>query len=251
MHLVCLTPTYGRPSLVRNALALFLRQQLRPGDTAHMLILADDGLINSQQARVGPLSWEVVASSTWWPLTRKYAPMLEHARQRQPTIDAWVVWDDDDVYLPWHLAAHALALQAGPWSHPSKAYSTYEGLHERTLSGRHYHGALAIDESLLRELDGWPHTDRSDYDKQMLACCRNRAGRPSDPCLHYPPSYVYRWADTGRDHCSGRSRIDEDGVRRYQPPRIQEPACPVLTPHLDASTIDILARLTGSPQAAD
>ena len=36
MHLVCLTPTYGRPSLVRNALALFLRQQLRDGDTAHI-----------------------------------------------------------------------------------------------------------------------------------------------------------------------------------------------------------------------
>lgn len=247
MHLVCLCPTYGRPSLVRNALALFLGQQLRPGDSAHFLILDDANQIRTQHGGRHPLTWQCVAHDTWIPLTRKYAPMLALAGPA----DAYVVWDDDDVYLPWHLAAHATTLQTHAWSHPSRAYSTYgidpltQTPNEKHLSGRHYHGALAIRADLMQILGGWPDTDLSDYDKQQLARCRHHAGPPGDPCQHYPPSYVYRWQDTSRDHCSGRIR---DG--QYQPPRIQdldEHDQPIridtLAPQHDASTRALLARL--------
>lgn len=238
MRLCCLTPTYGRPSLVRNALALFLAQKLPLGDTAHLLIFADDDLIPAQRGGVSPLTWEVMASDTWIPLTAKYAPMLAHATDA----DAYVVWDDDDVYLRWHLSCHAGALRARPWSHPSQAYSTYGGLHLRPLSNRHYHGALAIRADLLSELEGWPETDRSDYDKQQLARCWANAGPPGDPCTHGPPSYVYRWQDTGRDHCSARIRQG-----RYQPPRIQEPGrIGDLTPRYDDSTLSLLAAIDPS-----
>lgn len=242
MHIVALCPTYGRPTLVRNALALFLRQELWHGHTAHLLIYADDGLIPEQHGRQGSMSWEVLASGTWVPLTSKYRPMLAHARD-SGRVDAWVVWDDDDCYLPWHLQAHLVALGHGPWSHPSRAWSTYqtdpltEAPQERHLGARHYHGALAVRADLMEEMGGWPQTDRSDYDKQMLAVCRKQAGPPADPCRWHPPSYVYRWKDTARDHCS--ARIKEG---RYQPPRKQEPPIDRLTPHLDAPTAALLAR---------
>lgn len=242
MHLVCLTPTYGRPSLVRNALALFLRQQLRPGDTAHMLIFADDGLIPAQTGGSGRWTWEVMASSTWVPLTEKYAPMLKHMQGHQ--VHAWVVWDDDDVYLPWHLQAHADALHHAAWSHPSQAWSTcgidplIQAPQQRQLGGRHYHGALAVRSDLMSHLGGWPVTDRSDYDKQMLAACRKASGPPADPCLYGQPSYVYRWSDTGRDHCSGRIKD-----KHYQPPRIQEPPISKLTPAMDDGTKAVLQRM--------
>ena len=245
MHLVCLTPTYGRPSLVRNALALFLRQQLRPGDTAHLFVYADDGLIPSQVGGEPPLTWEVWGTNDWVPLTEKYAPMLLRAAHTGP-VDAWVVWDDDDVYLPWHLASNASALERWPWAHPSQAWSTYqtnpltEAPQPRQLGGRHYHGALAVRADLMQTLGGWPKTDRSDYDKQMLAACRNAEGPPGDPCDHGPPSYVYRWRDTGRNHCSAHIRD-----HRYQRPPRQEPPILELTPQLDAPTAALLARLAG------
>jgi hypothetical protein len=223
---------------------MFLAQQLRDGDTAHMLIWSDDGLLDTQQGRQDRLSWEVVGTQDWIPLTRKYAPMLDHARAHQPPVDAWAVWDDDDAYMPWHLAAHAEALLFNGWSHPSRAYSTYGGLHERQLSGRHYHGALAVSEPLMKSLGGWPETDRSDYDKHMLARCRQLAGVPADPCLFGPPSYAYRWTDTGRDHCSGRSQIGPDGIRRYRQPRIQEPRLGIITPKLSKDTAAVLAAIT-------
>ena len=241
MHLTCLTPTYGRPTLVRNALALFLSQRMRPGDTAHMLIWADDGLIPSQSGASVGLSWEIVGTDEWIPLTEKYAPMLAHVRDH---VDAWVVWDDDDVYLPWHLAAHANALEQGQWSHPSSAWSTYGGLHERPLSGRHYHGALAVRAELMAALGGWPVTDRSDYDKQMLAACWRESGPPSDPIHHAPASYVYRWQDTAHGHASGRIMGG-----RYRKPVIQgKPVAGAIVPQYDASTRAILAQL--APAAA-
>jgi len=243
MHLICLTPTYGRPSLVRNALALFLGQQLRPGDTAHMVILDDAGQIATQHGGTSPLTWQVECRHEWIPLTEKYAPLLAIAGPAA----AYVVWDDDDVYLPWHLQAHADALQASAWSHPSRAWSTYgknpldEPPREKRLSGRHYHGALAVRSDLMSKLGGWPTTDRSNYDKQMLAACRRASGPPGDPCAHATPSYIYRWRDTGRDHCSARIK---DG--RYRPPRIQEPGTvPRLAPCPDPSSRALLARLAG------
>jgi len=234
VHLVALCPTYGRPSLVRTALALFLGQALRPGDTAHLLIFADDGLLQTQTGGQPPLTWEVMTAPDWVPLTRKYAPMLAHAGHA----DAWVVWDDDDIYFSWHLQAHAAALQSAPWSHPTQAWSTYGGIHLRPLAHRHYPGALAVGGPLMAELGGWPKTDRSNYDQQMLAACHRTAGSPGDPCQHAPPSYVYRWQDSGRDHCSARIR---DG--RYQPPRRQELPLHPLTPHLDPAAAEILLRV--------
>lgn len=242
MQAVCLCPTFGRPSLVRNALALFLAQDLAPGQSAHLLIYADDGLIPTQSGGKPPLTWDVWGTNDWVPLTAKYAPMLAHAAPLCP--DAWIVWDDDDVYLPRHVQQHLAALQAAPWSHPSRAYSTY-GIDpqiqhpvDRTLSGRHYHGALAVRADLMTSLGGWPNTDRSNYDKQMLAACRNAAGPPADPCQYGHPTYVYRWSDTSRDHCS--ARIQQG---RYRRPRIQEPPIDRLTPAYDLPTASLLRRL--------
>ena len=70
MHFICLTPTYGRPSLVANALMLFLDQDLPAGDTAHMAILDDARQIRPQSDRQGPLSWEIFNALAWIPLPR-------------------------------------------------------------------------------------------------------------------------------------------------------------------------------------
>jgi hypothetical protein len=239
VHLVALCPTYGRPSLVSNALALFLAQDLRPDDTAHLVIYDDAGQIATQTGGNGKHTWQVLCLPDREPLQAKYGTMLAYLQAQSMQADAYVVWDDDDIYMPWHLQAHAETLQANQWSHPSSAYSTYQCLHRRPLNARHYHGALAIRFDLMEKLHGWPETDKSNYDQQQLSRCWILAGKPGDPCASLPPSYVYRWADTGRDHCSARIR---DG--RYRAPRIQEPGqVPILTPAYDTSTLEILSTL--------
>ena len=253
MQFLCLCPTYGRPSLVANSLALFLGQQLPASDTAHLLIFDDAGQITRQAGVRGSLSWSVISARSWLPLQRKYDVMVGYHNNLvgNPSV-GFVVWDDDDVYLPWHLAAHGAALSAAVWSHPSRAWSTYgiDSLRDppraKVLHGRSYHGALAIRGDFLERLSQtrpaghwrnyWPGTDRSDYDKQQLADCHKLAGVAGDPCEAFPPSYVYRWQDTGRDHCSARI---VDG--KYRPPRIQEPGMvTALLPILDLSSRALL-----------
>lgn len=272
MHFICLTPTYGRPSLVANALALFLDQQLPAGDTAYLAILDDAEQITPQAGRRGPLSWEVFAHPLWIPLPRKYAAILSRLGGIVPHGDTvYVVWDDDDVYLPWHLSAIGNAFRRRPparWAHPSSVFSTYDDRQPRLIpwkerprleraAGR-FHGALAVRGDLLAELDGWPDTDLATYDQQILAACSRAVG--VDPCTlapvtdhrspitdHVPrewiaaaPSYCYRWGDTGKWHASGT--IDE-GV--YRQPPVQEPgSVEIVRADYDASTVRILQWLT-------
>jgi hypothetical protein len=249
MHLICLTPSFGTVRLPRNLLALYEAQQLYDTDTAHLIIFADDGLLETQTGGEPPLTWEIIGTDQWIPLQEKYGVMLTMPSARG---DAYVVMDVDDVYLPWHLRAHSAALRQHAWAHPSRAWSTHgvrdlsrEMPQVRHLNGNRYHGALAIRADLMRDLGGWPNTDRSDYDKQQLARCRAAAGPPGDPCKQHDPSYVYRWGDTGSDHISARIVTGADGVRRYPRPRIQDqPHAGPLTPHLDHSTREIIRWLT-------
>lgn len=277
MHFVCLTPTWGRPSLVANTVALFQAQELPAGDTAYLAILDDATQIAEQSGGDAQHRWEVFGHPVWIPLPRKYAAILSRLGGIVPHGETvYVVWDDDDVYLPWHLRAIARAFRLRPqarWAHPDTVWSTYDERqpplipwHERprreATAGR-FHGALAVRGDLLAELDGWPDTDLATYDQQMLAACSRYCG--VDPYTlrlstdhrspitdhHAPgqwteiePSYVYRWGDTAKWHASGA--IDTESGEYRQPP-IQEPGyVEILRPAYDASTVRILAWLAPS-----
>lgn len=253
MHLVCLCPTYGRPSLAGNALALFLAQALRGDDTADFVLFDDANQIDEQfeLCADGRKRWVVFASDVWQPLPTKYPEMVRRhaAWSTGPAVDAYVIWDDDDVYLPHHLWGTSMALQTPglAWSHPSVVLSTYsdrvplppvaDRLHPEPSAGR-FHGAAAVTPLCLAASGGWCTDDRADYDQIHLGRW-STVSRPADPSSLSQPSYVYRWADTHRNHCSGSIVRNQ-----YQRPPIQEPGrVPVLSPAFDASTKQILARL--------
>ena len=255
MHLTALCPTYGRPSLAANAAALFLAQTLRDGDTAELVIFDDAGqlqpmeLIHPDQTKIV----RVIISHRWTRLQLKYPLMASDVSR--VSIDqpyAYVIWDDDDVYLPWHLSAIAAALDGGRtigYAHPSEIWSTYDPdvskpikdrLHLESAAGR-FHGAAAVTAWALAKSGGWCIEDRADYDQVHLRNWYETAKR-GDPCQHFAPSYVYRWADTQRNHCSGSIRDN-----RYQQPPIQEPGyVGPLLPAFDASTEAIWAALVPS-----
>jgi hypothetical protein len=115
-------------------------------------------------------------------------------------VDAYVVWEDDDIYLPWHVEACAAALERGPWVHPSSVFSLYTGeLREEGAAGR-FHASLAFHREALEAVGGWPDTARADFDQQLIRNLRNRFGPPVDPLGDFAPSYVFRWASTGCRH---------------------------------------------------
>jgi hypothetical protein len=116
--------------------------------------------------------------------------------------DAFAVWDDDDIYLPWHLSAHAEILAEHGWSHPSRVWSTYTGKPEFEDAAGRFHGALAVRRDLMERIGGWPDTQRADFDQRML--WRLADVEPAgDPTAVAVPSYVFRWGSTRHPHCQG------------------------------------------------
>lgn len=219
MRILCLCPTYGRPRLLANAIACFEAQDYQD---ATLLVLDDLGQIEPQRRE----RWEVLSTPTRYPsLPAKYNALLQYWSQRGKDYDAVAVWDDDDIYLPWHLSAIAAALaDAAPSAKPSVVWSMYrapgaegDGPWRENAAGR-FHGSLAISWSRLDSLGGWIQTRRADFDQQQIAACRPAV----DTLEHSPqgsPSYVFRWGSTGVPHCQGlmSSPHNEDWYERYQP----------------------------------
>lgn len=201
MHLICLCATRNRPRLIENTIALFEQQQLPPEHSAYLLIYDDSGILGDRMDVGGSrqLAWRTMSRSEQEPLGAKYNRMLEQVNFTRHTRDVgYVIWHDDDVYLPWHLEAHAATLELAHWSMPSTIRSacmippTHERKNKRRGSGN-CAGSVAIGAALMNELGCWSTEPGVDAEESQLYQCWKAAGHPSDTCHSFLPSYVYTW----------------------------------------------------------
>ena len=200
----CLCPTYGRPQLVRNSLACFLSQVYVPGQ-ARLFILDDGAQIDTQ---IGE-HFQVESTGERFPSMRaKYDRLVAMADAWGA--DAYAVWDDDDIYLPWHLSAANWAMDQGfLWSYPQWVMSDGGGELEPEMTGGNLHGSIVIGKEIMRGVGGWPLTTRADFDLQMIANLL-KIDEPGRPDYQFAPSYVFRWASTAAKHYQNFVRSPSD-----------------------------------------
>lgn len=186
--LSCLCPTFRRPRLLENAIACFLAQDY-PANRRELIILDDAGQFPASH---GP-NWRLISlPSRFRSLAEKYNALAGLSQG-----EYLVVWEDDDIYLPWHLSAHATALQRGEYSKPSRIWShTGDGLNEEQAAGR-FHGSIAFSRRVFVQVGGWPLTKRADFDQQLMAKFGD-LNLTCDPCENHAPSYIYRWGTTNQ-----------------------------------------------------
>lgn len=236
---VCLCPTYRRPArLIENAVACF-EAQTYPKDRRTLLVLDDaDDLRNGSEN-----GWCVASSRKRFDsLPAKYNELLRWADLRRSMREKdreciIVVWEDDDIYLPWHIENHVKTLADHNWSHPSNVWSTYTGkLAQEGAAGR-FHAALAFRRDFLESIGGWPDTKRGDFDQQIIARAR-QVEPPADPCDFGPPGYVFRWGSTQAVHGQAlmRSPDDETWYDRAAQEISHQPLGRVLVPRFDEET---------------
>lgn len=208
MNVHCLMPTYGRTrGLLENALACFLWQRY-PRPKLRLTVFDDEGFLDPvERNRDG---WAIVSSDQRCPdLGSKYNQMVaaDHG-----WADVFAVWDDDDLYLPDHVANNVAALswpdkgQEAGWSQPSHVWSTYTGSPELEPSAGRFHGSLVV----RRAAASWIATRRADFDQQFLSALARDFGAPARPDHKSPPTYVFRWGDTASTHCQGFMRSPTD-----------------------------------------
>jgi glycosyltransferase involved in cell wall biosynthesis len=228
--------TLRRPAELRNAVACFIAQDY-PADLRELIILDDDPDPGS--------GWQTQQGDGWRIVRlRERTPNLGAKHNLAASLaagaDAVAVWDDDDVYAPWHLSAHAAALESRAWSAPSEVWSNYfraAGLKTEDAAGR-FHGAWSFRRETLVAVGGWPQTPDLAFD-QALGANLQTIGEPGDPCEHAPPSYCYRW-NGGNVSAEGPAWSETILERRRPTGRLGN-----LVPEYDRETVEILRTMTG------
>jgi hypothetical protein len=216
--ITCLCPTYGRFERLRDAVACFLLQDY-PGEK-ELLVLNDAP--REISVRAGYALGQIVWWSPQWHIAVNNVPLrletLGHKRQAllQAAQTPLVAhWDDDDIYLPWHLSQTVASLPAHPMATCAKPGAAWfvigprqgpfqcRGIHHNVFEGQMiFYRERALD------LDGYPPMD-SGQAKALLDAFRC-AGElhewnPADAEV----SCIVRWGD-GVDHVSARKAPTQD-----------------------------------------
>jgi hypothetical protein len=229
--IVCLCPTYCRPWHVSSSVGQWLRQT-HPAEERWLLVGDDlDGLggLTTERLRTairGQGYDNAVAERVHFhkfkpqfTLPHKYNAMAEYALAFLcRDADLLVVWEDDDTYLPGHLAqiARAWNTRNRPttwWGHPELVLSDYTlTLQPEAAHGR-FHASLAVTADLWERCP-WVETAEGYFDQQYLQSLGQHQPRARYDLRtargewYSTPSYVFRW-HTGTPH--GQAYMPDHG----------------------------------------
>ncbi|MGE0758775.1 MAG: hypothetical protein AB7O38_17235, partial [Pirellulaceae bacterium] len=134
-------------------------------------------------------------------------------------VDAYCVWDDDDIYLPWHMSAAAAALADADYTIPTVIYNDKRNRLQRKANQYLFHGAWAFRRTAFEQVGGYPFI-QSGQDQGLLRRFKAAKLRRADPIQHDPrPSYVYRWFTSHSTHISamgtdGYERLGQNAAER-------------------------------------
>lgn len=205
MRVACFCPTYARPELVENTIALFLGQDY---DGPKKLFVLDDGgqleAENTEELQI------VSTSRRYRSLPLKYDALSDMAAAWNP--DIVTIWDDDDLYLPHHLssAVSVLAIN-GAWVKPDWVWSTYSGSPViESAVGRFWASATMRWNAWVR-MGGVPRTHRADFDQQFMSVATRLYGEALPQCTDpLETSFCFRWQDTRTPHSQSFIRSPDD-----------------------------------------
>lgn len=190
MKISCLCPTYKRPHLLTNAIACFEQQDF-PFD-AELIVFDDADQFTSKTWEVSGkpnLRVRVFSQRTRFAsIPEKYNYMIRHFAHSE----LFVIWEDDDMFLPNHLSTIFKQADAGvQFITPSLAFSTYgQVLGDVILEcakGR-FHSSWAFTRAAWEAVGGYPEDEYLDFD-QRFGGSMARLGLQE---YYDIPTYVYR-----------------------------------------------------------
>jgi hypothetical protein len=182
MKIDCLMGTYARHSVASEALACFLQQS----------VAAEATLLIYNQHPV-PLHFahpRVRVVNETFPV----AP-LRYIRQRMleladPAADLIHWWDDDDLYLPWHLQDCLENIGANAAWKPRSSWISLGNL-KFARKENQFEGSWIFQADYLRAVSLLTHSTYTDHPAFLQA---QEAGLLTTTELGALTSYIYRWA---------------------------------------------------------
>jgi len=208
MKIACLCCTYNRPEQLAEAIESFQRQTY-PLEKRELIVLDDAGQHDEQ---TGPGWWLLSVGKRFRTLGEKRNACAALA---SADVDAFAVWDDDDICLPWHLEAMASVLESGvPWSRPEEVWIDRRTRLERKPTGGLFHGAWGFTRDAFLSVGSYPAM-QSGQDQALAGRFKQAGIRMASP--GGVPSYIYRWHTyPGARHLStmGKGGYERRGEER-------------------------------------
>lgn len=197
--LSCVCCTWLRPFQLFNMIKCFESFDY-PKDKCELIVLDDAG---QYQNRYSGVNWEIIS------INRRFHSLGEKRNALASLIDtksdAYVIMDDDDVYLPWHLTAINDGLQKYEWCNPDHVWeeiSSEEGL-KLVSSSSGYHAAWGYSTDIFQKLGKYPNLNRGE-DITLRDRYFSTGGTRYNTTRCYPPSFIRRWHGSGDEHISGK-----------------------------------------------
>jgi len=201
MKIDCLMGTYGRYSVVCEALACFLRQSALSSATL---------LIYNQHP--SPLSFDHPRVR----VVNERAPegTLRHIRRRmhelaRPDADLIHWWDDDDLYLPWHLEDCLAHIGDHVAWKPKSSWYSYANTGFRRAENR-FEGSWIFRAGYLKAAPIDTHPTYTDHPVILQTVEANRLATTE---LGDRTSYIYRWSN-GTAHLSSYGTAPDQAAQR-------------------------------------
>jgi hypothetical protein len=201
MKIDCLMGTYGRYAVVCEALACFL-QQTALSQATLLIYNQHPSALSFDHPRVRVVNERAPDGS------------LRHIRRRmhdlaRPDADLIHWWDDDDLYLPWHLEdclAHIGAHVA--WKPQSSWYSRANTSFRRVAN--RFEGSWIFRADYLKAA---PLDTHPTYTDHPVILQTEEAGLLATTELGDRTSYIYRWSN-GTAHLSSYGVAPDQAAQR-------------------------------------
>jgi hypothetical protein len=197
MKIDCLMGTYGRYALACESLACFL-QQTAVSDATLLIYNQHPKPLFFDHPRVRVVN-EIIGNVG-----------LRHIKQRMlgladPSADLIHYWDDDDLYLPWHLQDTLAHIgDSAAWK-PEKSWM-WSGDRDFSLDFNYFEGSWTFNAQYLRAAPIDTHPVYSDHPVYRQV---DEAGLLAMTDLGDFANYIYRWHFNGNQHLSAYPFEDE------------------------------------------
>lgn len=202
MFITAICPTYRRPDCISNLLWLWNKQDY-PHYLRHLVILDDGGTFDAQQGK----DWSIhTREQRFESLPSKYNELAALAPLQT---QAFVVWEDDDIYLPGYISSYAKALERGSYVKPNYVFSDYPGYLVKEQATGRFHSSIGFSSSLLHRIGGWPETKKAIFDQVMIKKLEEAATPISPWGDDDTPQFVFGW-HTNHAHGQYTMKSPED-----------------------------------------
>lgn len=154
-RMICaICPSCNRPELLGRAIRAFEKQTYK---NKFLIIVDDIGQYDNQSGN----QWQLVSFPRRCLSLGEKNNLCASLAPRE--VWAYAKWDDDDIYMPWHLEALADAMNSGGrFVQPRRVCDFWHGkwtqvetFHKRNKNHFCYHGAWGYTRELYAELGGY------------------------------------------------------------------------------------------------